>query len=388
MRSSSRDVFLEGKSRRLRSALDRPQVMIVVAVILTSLVSMQLLMDYSWLFSRGLEMTVSVEQEQATVQLPAFLYILELSGFGSQMINLFSAAIYYEEKQNRSMIVDEHTYMYRSNETGVLSAYFTPQFPVIDNVQQQHRLIDPNFPDGKYSVWRAQRHLVHWKSDEQWPQTSSDKLLVTGLYSTRNEVFQAYDTKSFAFYEKMVRKTCPHLQFNDAAKRLIGEYQQRYGLKSASLSHPSVAFHVRRGDKVAIGESQKFDGQAYVQRLLRAAPDVDFQTCFVATDSYDAVSEIELALQQNNITCQLKTLTQPHEVGFDYARHYRNQDLELLPFLAQLEVLQRTTHFVGTFNSNVGSLTAVLRGCDAADDGDLTNYANSHGVDTDAWYLL
>jgi hypothetical protein len=68
---------------------------------------------------------------------------MKFSGFGSQIMNLFAAAVYYEEHENRSIMVNEQTYMYRLNKTiGVLTGFFTPQFPVIDTAEQQRALVD------------------------------------------------------------------------------------------------------------------------------------------------------------------------------------------------------------------------------------------------------
>ena len=55
-----------------------------------------------------------------------------------------------------------------------------------------------------------------------------------------------------------------------------------------------------------------------------------------------------------------------------------------ISFLAQLEALISATYFVGTFDSNVGAIAAVLRKCHYSD---APHYAHSYGVDRDEWYL-
>jgi len=77
---------------------------------------------------------------------------------------------------------------------------------------------------------------------------------------------------------------------------------------------------------------------------------------------------LQEALKAHNVSCELWTLTQPEEEG----HHGRTRDFDaILQFLAQLHVLTRASVFVGTFNSNVGSLGAVLRACHYDADNDL-----------------
>lgn len=61
---------------------------------------------------------------------------------------------------------------------------------------------------------------------------------------------------------------CPHMQFNAYALAEIAARQQDNGV----LVHPSVAFHIRRGDKVTSKESKEYNGEVYVKKLLTVAP--------------------------------------------------------------------------------------------------------------------
>jgi hypothetical protein len=317
---------------------------------------------------------------------PAFLYIMKFSGFGSQIMNLFAAAVYYEEHENRSIMVDEQTYMYRLNKTiGVLTGFFTPQFPVIDTAEQQRALVEPFFPDSFNYRQRRKAYDKAWK----WKPNANDKpdaqLKVTGVKTTRSKIKANYNPNSVDFYLKLVQKMCPHMQFNAYALAEIAARQQDNGV----LVHPSVAFHIRRGDKVTSKESKEYNGEVYVKKLLTVAPNVDFQTCFVASDSYDVVQELQSTLELHNITCRLVTLTEKTERGHDFYGGKVKGDTEdteeTLQFLSQLEIMTRATYFVGTFGSNVGAVASILRGCRS--DLPQQNYSNSYGVDTDKWFF-
>ena len=77
-------------------------------------------------------------------------------------------------------------------------------------------------------------------------------------------------------------------------------------------------------------------------------------------------------------------------------------------FFAELQLMIMSTYFIGTFNSNIGNLVSLSRGCtrrkyivggssgNAAEDGtdeldivqianQLNHFYNSHGVDRDEW---
>ena len=58
-----------------------------------------------------------------------------------------------------------------------------------------------------------------------------------------------------------------------------------------------------------------------------------------------------------------------------------------LVFLMELSMLVEATYFVGTFNSNVGELAAVLRACPGSGHSAQAHFAQSYGVDQEDWML-
>jgi hypothetical protein len=305
-----------------------------------------------------------------------FQYVLGRSGLCSQLMNLFAQAIYYEETESRTITADESTYEYRLNASvGVLTGFFSPGFPVFDSDAQQQAWLQTSMPnDFNYTEWK-QSENGYWKESNK-----SMPILVTRIISARRLVAEKYDVESTEFYEKMVQKACPHLQFNEKARRRLTEYKLSHGVPEFDADLPSVAFHVRRGDKLR-RESRKYSGFVYVKKLLAVAANVTFQSCFVASDSYIAFLEIRHALRRLNMTCGLYTLTQPSQDGFNWET-VTNPDM--VQFMSELEVMTKATYFVGTFNSNVGALTSVLRGCHGRSS---IHYGNSYGVDTNRWFF-
>ena len=171
----------------------------------------------------------------------------------------------------------------------------------------------------------------------------------------------------------------------------------------------SVAFHIRRGDKSI--EIAMTKATSYVAKMVKVIKDDEpfssIEDCFVATDSYHAIHELESALQAHNVTCHLASFVQPN-----YKTTRGREDF--LGFLAEYLILTKATYFIGTFSSNIGDLVALTRRCeqqrtnkqqqrkqqqqrkgetdDDDDDDEMKNvltaynhYSQSYGVDHDEW---
>jgi hypothetical protein len=205
----------------------------------------------------------------------------------------------------------------------------------------------------------------------------------------------------------------------------------------------SVAFHIRRGDKL-IRESRKYEAVEYVEKLVAVTTDEErsrIRDCFVATDDDDpslsVVDELQAQLTVASISCTVSTLTSTSATtpptsnataavpsNTRQQQRRRQGGDEFILFLAQLDILIHSTYFIGTFNSNVGKLVTLYRGCSSHvttpsnnDDGSgngsnssssgvngdwtdprtnfnddqvstkLNHYYLSYGVDAEDWYL-
>ena len=351
--------------------------------------------------------TNAVSLGDMSTPLPAFVNVLQHTGLCSQLLNMFVKAIYFQETQNRTLIADESTYAYRMNATtGFLKGYFTPKFPVIDS-KEQYQEVQPYFADGfEYAPTRWK-----WRVGENHTKEPI-MAIMTGDFRGPARSHRAPD--SIDLFEKLVETMCPHMQFNDHARQRIYDYQHTHGGEDVPDDEsttnsskkkpllPSVAFHVRRGDKTKgdnpadpkngeTGESELFTGEDYVQKLLEVTPPntTVFQDCFVASDSYQPVQEIRDALERHEVSCRVVwTLTQPSEDG-SWAHHRvkASPDEFTLEFLSELQVMIRATYFVGTFGSNVGAMVAVLRGCHDERGALGSHYFDSYGVDSDKWWF-
>jgi hypothetical protein len=161
----------------------------------------------------------------------------------------------------------------------------------------------------------------------------------------------------------------------------------------------TVAFHVRRGDKVygKRFESKLFTEELYVEKLL-GIPDIqrangnysDIQHCYVATDEFNVTVGLQDALRKHNVHCQLHYMVPAHR-DKDNLSDRRNRD-DTRSFFTELYMLTHATYFVGTFNSNVGSFVAPFRGCVWKGDKGTTkdryhHFFESYGVDRENWFI-
>ena len=339
---------------------------------------------------------------------PSIAYIFSFSGLGSQLMNFFAKAVYFAERENRSMIaIESHYPHYRLNETmGVFSGYFSPQFPVIDT-RDQLLLLQPYFKKEQHQL-NVSQFIFRYTNKKRWwmakpwrGNQNSLPIKLVGLIDYREEIHSFYNGRSRELYHKMVRLMCPHLQFNFETQVQIDKILQDNGV---SITHTgpntggvvSTAFHIRRGDKVATGESFAYQADEYVRKmesvLQTSGKDASaVQTCFVATDDATVISELQEILKQHDFACKLlslvgNTTTSPTLSSRSWKT--RTSPAFTLQFLAELSVLIRSTYFIGTFNSNVGALVTVLRSCGRSYDNYDDHYGRSFGVDQDDWFFF
>jgi len=395
------------------------------------------------------------------------ILILKGSGLGSQIINTLVMALYFQETQNRTAIIlDESVYgEYRRNQTvGFWEGFLTPRSPpfvgVLNNLNKRRTENDERILN------QIQRDWLHHSVDYRTLQAQArvprhqdvaakNPVVVRTVphlgYKLRRRIQQHYHlliakllpwmpthwTGSQELYRKLVDFGCPHLRFNRHTRFEVDQFQREYlGSDSPVLKFgsnnsntTSVAFHIRRGDKISLGwiarvpfyggESRFFSADSYVDKMLQVmSQDNDDnnnnmpQHCFVASDDYAAVEELRSALQRRHVPCTLHTLTQPTQRGNRRSNYtiaaaaaaaaaasgdQQGGWAKTIHFLAELDLMSRATYFVGTFNSNVASVVALLRGCRCCYD-DSTNsfsnnrmashFAHSYGVDRDFFYLV
>ncbi|CAB9514740.1 expressed unknown protein [Seminavis robusta] len=307
--------------------------------------------------------------------------LVQGSGLCSNIMNIMGQKILFTDK-GRGFIVDDtrYNYKWKDGSTGVLRGFFTPQFPVLGEGEWDH-VIRPRFHTNIMDVVvgvgmtglyrdRDQKMEVQWCPGERY----------RGFFPP------VYGTTGEELYNRFVKEACDSFLFNDVAKQEIKAVRDQHNIPDLRQSN-SVAFHVRRGDKL-IGESALFPGSVYVSKLLEvitATTNPKIDDCFIASDDFAAVAEIIESLEKHRIPCKIHSLTNKEEHGSDF-RYQRNGPTDFestIEFLTEMSLMVDATYFIGTFNSNVGSVASIIRKCHYPE---APHYANSYGVDQDEWY--
>ncbi|CAJ1954870.1 unnamed protein product [Cylindrotheca closterium] len=374
-------------------------------------------------------------------------------GMASLTLNLLQIALFMEERWNRThLVIDERLlnnyrwdsnhglfggYLYLHERTCILSAPMVSTYASLQSPSSPEvvffRATMCNFWDVKCPVLEidadpqgfmfekarrvTNRYFLQKKTDEQQAERTA----------LQEEPELKRKIRLTRFFHDLSRFSCsklPGLRLHPHVHRLVQQHKMFLAPEDetkgpseipalftvgSSTGQIDLAFHIRRGDKVAGArkETRAFNAQEYWDRFVNQSQQQisslpleqtvtsntasmtttsattthdnehnknrhQFQHCFVATDDYEVVSELQAILQrpqsssllqtiQNQgpiIPCRhLWTLTPPN-----YTSTWQDRD-EILGFLAQMRVLIHAKYFVGSFSSNVGGLVALLRGC-------------------------
>ena len=352
----------------------------------------------------------SNQTQRAINEKPAAVYVLSRCGFGSQMMNLLGHQFYFEVVQKRRFLVDESLYSYRrSEDQGVLTGFFTPDMPVLDRVRDRNTFAQrwlPASENERDPFWAVDNENTDDYIIEEYPNRKRDLILNNKpvVYLTtysHGHVFRGDgihlifpDESMDELYSLLKPYACTSFQFNRQTLDDIHKLYEERGI-SGKWKHEhddSVAFHVRRSDKVAGGESRKYEADEYVQKMIETVGEKNISNCFVASDDYAAVEEMKVALLQRNVSCNVSTLADTSRQGTSERQQMALSYEDTLAFLAEISILINSTYFIGAMNSNIGSFVTLMRSCPAYNRGEnlanSTTMFRSYGVDQDEWVLI
>jgi hypothetical protein len=302
-----------------------------------------------------------------------------ISGWGSQLLHILAHCM---TAHGRTLWVDDSAYFYHWNaSTGMLKGYFTPQFATISSTTQS------SLPVGYHH-----QKKTRYSSNADWLAANNTATLVIqadNKFFRHN--FKHIHPNLDSLYTQMADLACIHFKFNTRAQNVLNAYQSLHNIPFVNNLHigHSVAFHVRRGDKLK-RESPSFQGSQYVQHYADVLfhmniPKNTTKFCFVASDDFRALAEIQSALASLNFNCTLYSLVSKNqlgEIGPFHGGTSRTSKHTIVKFFTEISILTQTSIFIGTFNSNVGRSVALLRKCTRPHS---PHYALSYGIDTPHW---
>ena len=383
-----------------------------------------------------------VEVVNGTENINVAIHVLGGSGFGSQVMNLLVTQLYYDKACHRNLIVDESFFGYRrSSSEGVLTGFFTPQMPVLDEVKDRSTFAkkwlpaDPFWalppPEKAFKFKRNPRNIAASSPNSIEDAIGSETpVVISGVFShdfyfrmgwTKLPKMNKTDDKHanvlsldgrpqewdwHYLYYNLIPYACNNFQFNKRTQKEIKALLLEHNISTSSptTNQKMVGFHIRRSDKK--GEASLYAAQSYVEQWIHYLGKMGnttaqaFTHCFVASDDFAALEEFRAALDDHKIPCHVITLTPTDRRGTTYKQQSNSGYNETLAFLAELSVLVEAEYFVGTMNSNVGGFVTLMRSCPAFFRGEkfkdykeeLTknHFYNSFGVDREDgdWYFI
>jgi hypothetical protein len=119
--------------------------------------------------------------------------------------------------------------------------------------------------------------------------------------------------------------------------------------------------HVRRGDKWH--EAKPINLREYIAKA-DAVNRLHFRKCFVMTDDYSVVTNLQRNYPQLDIVSLCEPVERGHVQDAFNARSAEARRDSMLRLLAELAIAKDGAFFVGTFSSSLGRLVAMLRGRD------------------------
>lgn len=341
-------------------------------------------------------------------QPPVVLFNLTNSGFGSQMINMLVNQFYFETFQKRKFLVDESYYSYRrSKEEGVLTGFFSPTMPVLDQAENFNEFGQIWFPGGTINNTEYAdligSYSIAGRIITDSPNNKS-KLIIRDLFSfgfqVRKDIFRLFPNED-TLYLLLMQYACTSLKFNPKTLHDIKNHKEEHGIPIEwnAVDGHTVGFHIRRSDKI-LRESRMYTADKYVEKMIYAVgglkkAQTQISRCFVTSDTNGAVEEMRATLNQYNMTCSLFTMSDLSRRGTTKTLQSRISYDDTITFLSEISLLIDSTFFIGTMNSNVGVFVTLMRSCPAYDrgekliDGNLkaNHYFASYGVDRDSWML-
>jgi Alpha-(1,6)-fucosyltransferase N- and catalytic domains len=344
------------------------------------------------------------------------------------------------ETVGRVLVLDQSHYeQYRpSPNQGLFSGFFDTDFPVLDDPQQKQRIIaagnnvvavagesGTGTTETKTSdvfLPRDVRTVLTSRQITQTPVITLSEIdeepwrRTLDLYVHIMDYF-CHTYTAIKLYEKMIPFAC-NVRINDITmKTKIIPLLQQYAIPTlvttettsteAAMTATSVAFHIRRSDKVISGESKAYEVQEYVDRLaftLSYDEMIKIEICFLATDDVTVIDQVHTALLNSHINCTLHTLSDKDMKNhYTQAHQYKDRNGDHAVFvLADIHMLVSATYFVGTYSSNIGRIVSLWRGChydrhhnrnhnniNRWIGANVTNkfhhYFHSYGVDQEDW---
>jgi hypothetical protein len=136
---------------------------------------------------------------------------------------------------------------------------------------------------------------------------------------------------------------------------------------------PSEYFgiHIRQGDKIK--EVNTYNIDSY---FLKAKEISSLRNAFISTDDYRVIEEIKANYPDWNIYYLCKQENKGYYQNVFQYKQKTEKEQDMYELFASIEILAKSTFFIGTFTSNIGMFLGIRR-----------QNQNCFGVDLNEWII-
>lgn len=185
------------------------------------------------------------------------------------------------------------------------------------------------------------------------------------------DLWPKFHNAKFAENQFNIDKLHINGSFLTAAKKIIEEiwvFQPHIQdtinttIRNLKLSDHYYSFHIRGGDKVT--EARIYSIQSYIDALTTVVGSDKLKKCtiYVATDDFNNITNLKNAYPHLNIISLCRPSTRGHnQAEFNSQTNEKKFNL-MMDLLTEIEILSKSTEFVGTSSSNIGMFMGMRRG--------------------------
>lgn len=227
--------------------------------------------------------------------------------------------------------------------------------------------------------FRSQNEYQHFKSKKLDRKIRIYKW-ITGTDFLTFELFEiiredskkteAVNVQGFVSNGKMVDGLCEIdnqiFKYNDKTSIAIAEL-----VSTLNIKEEYIGIHIRSGDKCI--ETPVYQVQEYIKIAYEHS---SLRTAFVSTDNFNIISK----LQNEFPDWKFYYLCPETKVGY-FQKEFdktpkESKKAEMIELFASIELLSKSSLFVGTFSSNIGMYIGIRK-----------KNLNCYGVDFDSWRI-
>ncbi|MDR3218117.1 MAG: hypothetical protein LBU22_03915 [Dysgonamonadaceae bacterium] len=265
------------------------------------------------------------------------------AGFFSEYNNMLLAMLYCLENKIRFKLYSKDAnFKYEKG----WADYFLP-FCQEDSFAYQRHNPRVAVPSKKYDPRVILHHILKPKTFltfELWP-----------FFRDQNREKQYFDIPELGIAGNL-QDACSILvqltwRYNEVTKKTLEEK-----INSLQLPEKYIGFHIRSGDKIE--EAELFNVSQYVEKVKQYT---NLRDAFLSTDDYSIVETFRTQFKDWNIY----TLCKESERGY-FQKEFEQKDQKFMRqhhenLFASIDILKKSTVFVGTFSSNIGMYIGMCK---------------------------